>query len=118
MWCSREPSVTSSVTFAEMTEESAVHSGRLSRLIEAQECRGVDYGGPEAYVLPGVNGSPLERDFSRGCGRSLRYKQTCLPVIKFLCSVILNNLRSTPTARRHAPGQPPYARDRTFAGAV
>ena len=56
--------------------------------------------------------------FAGARGRSRRYKQTCLPVIKFFRSLIINDLRSTPTVHRHAPGQPPYARDRTFAGAV
>lgn len=45
-------------------------------------------------ALPGINGSPLERDFCEGAGRTLRYKQTCLQVIKFLCSLIIKELQS------------------------
>ena len=66
MWCSREPSVTSSVTFAEMTEESAVHSGRLSRLIEAQKYRGVDYEAPRLMCFQESTVPPLKGIFRGG----------------------------------------------------
>ena len=98
-----------------MTEESVTYFKGIPSLIEAQKVRGVEN---EAARLMYIPESTVPRDFSRARGRSRRYKQTCLQVIKFLCSLILNDLRFTPTARRHAPGQPPYARDSTFAGAV
>lgn len=74
-----------SVTFVEMTEKSVVYFKGISSLIEAQKVRGVENEAarlmyiPESTVPP-----PLERDFSRARGRSRRYKQTCLQVIKFL----------------------------------
>ena len=40
-----------------------------------------------------VNGSPLERGFSRARGRSRHYKQTCLQVIKKFYSLIIKGLQ-------------------------
>ena len=54
-------------------------------------------------MLPGINGSPLERDFSRARGRSRRYKQTCLQVIKFLCSSTCDPLRQYADTPRDSP---------------
>lgn len=101
-----------------MTEKSVVYFKGISSLIEAQKFRGVENGAARLMRIPESTVPPLERDFSRARGRNRHYKQTCLQVIKFLCALIINDLRSTPTVRRHAPGQPSYTRDSTFAGAV
>ena len=63
MWCSREPSVTSSVTFIGMTEESAVHSDRLSSLIEAQKLRGVENEAARLMHIPESTVPPLKGIF-------------------------------------------------------
>lgn len=52
-----------SVTFAEMTEESAVHSDRLSSLIEAQKLRGVDYEAPRLMCFQKSTVPPLKGIF-------------------------------------------------------
>lgn len=75
---SREPSVTSSVTFAEMTGKSVIYFKGISSLIEAQKLRWGDYEAPRLMCFQESTVPPLK-------GISVRAREGLCVISRLAC---------------------------------